>query len=692
MTRAKNLLALLLCALFLLPAAAPVCAAEDKPICAVTLDACGGKVSPDRLTDALGYSVTLPVPSKSYTVTFDGTGGTSAVQSAVLDCVCTGWYTSPSGSAVRYDAGAAFTLTGDARLYARWTDPVLGTLPTASRSGYTFLGWSTVPGGSIDVTAAMTITANTRLYAVWSADKPVFTVTLDTAGGSVSPAALSAVSGTTVTLPVPGKSYTVQFFGNGGSVSKTSAVIPCTCTGWYTGTGADAVRYTPGGLYTVSGTAVLYARWTNPSIGTLPTAVRSGFVFKGWSTTPDGRVNVSAASILSESKSLYAVWDTGDSPILSVTLVPAGGTVTPDVLSDEIGYSVKLPAPVKTCTVTFVGNGGTPEKNIVRLNSRCTGWYTTPSGSGTQYDVGASYVLTANTILYARWEDPVIGTLPTAARADYFFKGWSTDPHGGVNVHADTVITSDTTLYAVWGRFADSYAVTLHPMGGLVSPTILSGATGSVVTLPVPTKSYVVTFDGNGGTANVRAMTLNCFCAGWYTSAAGAGAHYEPGGSYTLNSEADLYARWSDPVLYAMPGAEKAGFTLVGWYTQPVGGVRVLPGTQIPADMHLYAHWKHAAAITRIDIASMPKKQIYRYHETERDYSGLELYVEFADGSNEIVRDLNQMEFSAFSTDTVGTKTVFVTYEGAVASLRVRVRYAWWQWLIRIFLLGFLWY
>ena len=50
------------------------------------------------------------------------------------------------------------------------------------------------------------------------------------------------------------------------------------------------------------------------------------------------------------------------------------------------------------------------------------------------------------------------------------------------------------------------------------------------------------------------------------------------------------------------------------------------------------------------------------------------------------------MNASGFSADKEGTQTVTVEYSGFRTAFSVTVSYAWWQWIIRILLLGFLWY
>ena len=72
--------------------------------------------------------------------------------------------------------------------------------------------------------------------------------------------------------------------------------------------------------------------------------------------------------------------------------------------------------------------------------------------------------------------------------------------------------------------------------------------------------------------------------------------------------------------------------------------------------------------------------------------SGLALNMTYADGTTETVTDTSKMNVTGFDNSKTGTQTVTVEYEGVTASFDVTVSYAWWQWIIRILLLGFLWY
>lgn len=141
------------------------------------------------------------------------------------------WFTSKTGgSEVRQ--GDTVTQTDDFTLYAHWSIPVnthtltfnanggtvsaasrtlaegaaYGTLPTPTRSGYTFVEWRTAPFVGELVTAATTIgTDDVTIYAIWRGNS--ITITLNPNGGTVSPATKSVENGSVYgILPRPTRS------------------------------------------------------------------------------------------------------------------------------------------------------------------------------------------------------------------------------------------------------------------------------------------------------------------------------------------------------------------------------------------------------------------------------------------------------------------------------------------------------
>ena len=191
-----------------------------------------------------------------------------------------------------------------------------GTLPTPTRTNYTFDGWYTAKTGGTRVSTSTKVTtfgAHT-LYAHWTGKKS--TVTFDANGGSVSPTSQTATYGDAYgTLPTP---------------TRTGYDF----TGWYTaktgGTKGDDTT-------TVTKTAnhTLYARWTakkftvtfdacdgevdptskivvyGSTYGELPVPTQEGSGFGGWYTKTEGRgEEITRDSIvdLTDDQTLYALW------------------------------------------------------------------------------------------------------------------------------------------------------------------------------------------------------------------------------------------------------------------------------------------------------------------------------------------------------------------------------------------------
>ena len=96
--------------------------------------------------------------------------------------------------------------------------------------------------------------------------------------------------------------------------------------------------------------------------------------------------------------------------------------------------------------------------------------------------------------------------------------------------------------------------------------------------------------------------------------------------------------------------------------------------------------------ITGLTVKKQPNKTVYTYrNDKDLDLAGLELEAICSDGSVKAV-DPSACKFTGYSAKPVGDKTITVEYEGQTAQFKVTVKYTWWQWLIRIFLLGFIWY
>ena len=136
----------------------------------VSYDANGGVGTPSQQRKTEGEPLTLSAdkPSKAYTVSFNSTGGSVSPASKNVSCSFNGWNTQQNGGGTAYAPGASYTVEENVTLWAQWTDPVAGELPTPKRSGYNFDGWYTSASGGTEVKSSATISENTTVFAHWS--------------------------------------------------------------------------------------------------------------------------------------------------------------------------------------------------------------------------------------------------------------------------------------------------------------------------------------------------------------------------------------------------------------------------------------------------------------------------------------------------------------------------------------------
>ena len=159
----------------------------------VSYNANGGNSTPAGGNYACGSSITLAsaisrnesTSTGTITITYNANNGTGAPQNSTgtytdaTPYTFNGWHVG-SESGTSYGAGASYTIPqGNTTFYAGWnagatyrkSNPSI-TLSTVqpTRTGYTFLGWSTDSGAtaaSYSGGSAYTFSNNTTLYAVW---------------------------------------------------------------------------------------------------------------------------------------------------------------------------------------------------------------------------------------------------------------------------------------------------------------------------------------------------------------------------------------------------------------------------------------------------------------------------------------------------------------------------------------------
>ena len=130
-------------------------------------------------------------PARTYTVTYNYNGATGGNSSATATSTYTfgGYYTETGGSGTQYiDANGKLTSSASAtnfsaagNLYAKWTGGTV-TLPTPTKTGYTFGGWykeSALTNSAGAAGASYAATANITLYAKWTVKQYVLSKVTD---------------------------------------------------------------------------------------------------------------------------------------------------------------------------------------------------------------------------------------------------------------------------------------------------------------------------------------------------------------------------------------------------------------------------------------------------------------------------------------------------------------------------------
>ncbi len=632
------------------------------------------------------YAVWKP---EQFTVTFDGNGGTTNVESvtenynAKVDLpiaerpgyTLLGWDENQEATKATYSTNSKYTIKGNTTLYAIWSintytvtfnagegtvnqNTIEGTynteirLPEATRKGYELLGWSEdAKATQPQYTNTYVIKENKVLYAVWSTKR--YTVVLDANGGQIgdSTDSIKSITNnylTNITLPTATREgytftgwstninailgeyktnyeiqdnitlyaiwtsdkYTITFNGNGGIVEtetisanfNSDIILPeatragYTLVGWDIRASSANAKYEAGKEYTVQGNITLYAIWrankfdiilngnggafvygngnkieqisyqkyasdtiTMPMQETTngyPVIQRNGYTFKGWATEAGSDVikyqpgkTYSVSDIVANSTNLYAIWQ------------------------------------INKYTITFNRNSS---DNSIKINGEST----------------ENYHITENYLENV--------ALPAATRNGYTLLGWSENPtdttvDASGTVGTTVTITEDKTYYAIWE--ANPTEIVFYPNGGNIT---VNGEQTNEKT------QYITRYEStiNNNVSELAPSRQGYTFEGWYTSENGGSQVYGTNGKgiigtnywdeegkwiYTLNS-LKLYARWKektytitfDPnggnitentkeVVYnstknnnvSSLNPTKTGYIFNGWYTERTEGIQV---------------------------------------------------------------------------------------------------------------------
>ena len=419
----------------------------------------GGSVTPTSKTFTINDSISLPTPTRTG-YTFSGWKVTEKadVSNWTLNDVYTGtsipagkygnvtltaqWTVNTYTITYKYNNGAADTT-------AKYTIEQSITLPSPSKTGYTFAGWKvTTAGGNWKTTDSVykgTVAAgkygNVTLTAQWTVN--TYTITYKYNNGAADTTAKYTIE-QSITLPSPTKAgYTFagwKVTTAGGNWKTTDSVYKGTVAAGKYGNVTLTAQWTAN-TYTITyvynnGSANTTATYNIEQAITLPSPTKTGYTFAGWKVTTAG-----------------GNWKTTDSVYKGTVAAGKYGNVT-----------LTAQWTVNTYTITYKYNNGAA-------------------------DTTAKYTI----------EQSI--TLPSPSKTGYTFAGWKVTTAGGNwkttdSVYKGTVAAGkygNVTLTAQWT--ANVYTITFLPNGGSVNPTSKTFTIESTIDLPTPTKdSYV--FDG----------------------------------------------------------------------------------------------------------------------------------------------------------------------------------------------------
>ena len=256
----------------------------------------------DTYSENTDLTLTAMWELKTYTVTFNATGGATPTASM----------------SVTY--GSTY-----------------GTLPTPTRTGYTFDGWYTSMSGGTQITSSTTvaITANQILYARWTAN--TYTIAYNANGGTGAPAAQTKAHDVALTLSttVPTRTgYTFQ----GWAISASGAVA-----------------YAPGASFNVNADTTLYAVWEKATVSVTDVTLN-----KVSATLTEGDTLTLTATVApSNATNKNVTWSSSDATVATVSngVVTAkkAGTATITVTTADGSKKATCTVTVKAKTIAVTG-------------------------------------------------------------------------------------------------------------------------------------------------------------------------------------------------------------------------------------------------------------------------------------------------------------------------------------------------
>ncbi|MCR5484044.1 MAG: InlB B-repeat-containing protein [Clostridiales bacterium] len=289
-------------------------------------------------------------------------------------------------------------------------------------------------------------------------------------------------------------------------------------------------------------------------------------------------------------------------------------------------------------------------------------------------------------------------TLPDAPVVEKFrFTGWTFDGNT-YDAQYKYTLTSNATFTATYEPTTANYTINVYRMdtaGNYGDPevTTLEGNIGETVS--VNGNDYIAEGFEIGANSNLSEVlpktgtTLNVYVDRVKVTYKYYALTDET--TYTEYSSAEYYYG-AEVVIPNKPKNITMVYMFTGWAVGSADGEAFTATTAGATDLDIYATYTDIVVIA-ISLNTYPTKVNYTYKE-EFDKTGMTLLVEYSDKTTEIIEDTSLMNVTGFDSTPKkpGNQTLTVEYEGVTKDFTVTVKLKWWQWLIKIFLFGWIWY
>ena len=385
------------------------------------------------------------------------------------------------------NGGTAATKTSASVNYGSTID----LTPTATKSGYTFVGWNTNKNGTSKLSSLTMGTSNVTLYAIYSktvtATCYYYSGTAQTSkkvsGTMYNKSTTASINLGTTTLT----GYTFRGWSTSNSGNATIAVASngnaslsadATYYACYSYTVTGTYKYYNGTAYTSStATATAYMNSSGTKVGGKPTAPTvsnpSGWTARGWSKSSESNVeSIIVPGTITENITYYYSWKkdvvgtyyyyNGSSFTTSTSTVTAymsstgsitGGKPTTPTVSNPSGWTARGWSKSTEANTSNIITPGTITENATYYYS----WRKDVVGTYYYYN-GSSFTTSTSTVTaYMNSAGSITGGKPTAPTVSnpsgWTARGWSKSSEANAsNIITPGTITENTTYYYSWKK------------------------------------------------------------------------------------------------------------------------------------------------------------------------------------------------------------------------------------------------